>query len=305
MRMDKTYWYSPNWDKLRPYMPEEVKPSYASKLTGKGLRDFEADEVYERNNRNPSYKLEEVEGRESNLQNRRDQIGPIVESNLDRSEVTVDRSEVSVTSPIPEINIHRSHSEKTYIDNSLPSSSMTPSPSAPGRDNSFDITLYEGHPSLKTSQKEQKGTARSSEVETPRKHRNPGKGAVSLSPEDLIIAKEWLRFALGEMKWKEPKGSWTEQKFAEEFAKIIRVTGINHSGLHALLAFVRKDDFWRPNALSPAGLLKKSANGNRKIDNILLKMKPKGQSKYEKALEAVAAMEREDKVKGKPGNDPF
>ena len=41
------------------------------------------------------------------------------------------------------------------------------------------------------------------------------------------------------------------------------------------MTFVKKDDFWDVNALSPNGLLTLSKNGSRKIDNILIKMKPK------------------------------
>lgn len=43
--------------------------------------------------------------------------------------------------------------------------------------------------------------------------------------------------------------------------------------MDALFAFIMKDKFWGKNCLSPAGLLKQSANGLRKVDNIIKDMR--------------------------------
>jgi hypothetical protein len=43
--------------------------------------------------------------------------------------------------------------------------------------------------------------------------------------------------------------------------------------LEALFAFIQKDTFWGKNCLSPCGLLAKSANGLRKVDNVIKDMR--------------------------------
>ncbi len=94
------------------------------------------------------------------------------------------------------------------------------------------------------------------------------------SEADLAVGRAWLAFALTEMPWKADDPSWTPERFAEHLSALRRATGVSEEGLALLLAFVAKDEFWRKNACSPAGLLKKSArNGERKIDNILVRMR--------------------------------
>lgn len=105
-----------------------------------------------------------------------------------------------------------------------------------------------------------------------------------LSYEDAKIGKSWLEFALSEMKWKKPPVGWSQINFAKAVYKIRKSTGLNDSGLTALLDFIKGDDFWNKNALSPSALFTKSKNGNRKLDNILLAMKSsnKAASVYDK-----------------------
>ncbi len=96
------------------------------------------------------------------------------------------------------------------------------------------------------------------------------------SEADLAVGSEWLVYALLEMPWKSADPSWTAPAFAEGLAALRRATGVSEDGTAQLLAFVSKDEFWRKNACSPKGLLKKSArNGERKIDNILVRMRTK------------------------------
>ncbi len=96
------------------------------------------------------------------------------------------------------------------------------------------------------------------------------------SEADLAVGSSWLAYALVEMPWKTGDPSWTALAFAESLAKVRRATGVSEGGLVELLRFVSADDFWRDKACSPAGLLKKSArNGERKIDNILVRMRTK------------------------------
>lgn len=93
-------------------------------------------------------------------------------------------------------------------------------------------------------------------------------------PEILKVAAQWWELAKIEMHWKSESGEWSLQGFARSIAKIGRATDLNPVGLKALIDFIENDDFWRKNAISPNGLLTKSKNGNRKVDNILARMKP-------------------------------
>lgn len=91
---------------------------------------------------------------------------------------------------------------------------------------------------------------------------------------DLSVGREWLAFALQEMPWQAGRRGFSDESFAQAVAELRRATDLNPEGVAAVLAFVKADDFWRRNALSPAGLLRRSTkNGNRKIDNILVRMK--------------------------------
>ncbi len=110
------------------------------------------------------------------------------------------------------------------------------------------------------------------------------------SESDLAVGSSWLEYALVEMPWKSDDPSWTALAFAEGLAKVRRATGVSDEGLVELLRFVSADDFWRDKACSPAGLLKKSArNGERKIDNILVRMR----TKTDRAVDALSEWVRE------------
>lgn len=118
---------------------------------------------------------------------------------------------------------------------------------------------------------------------------------IDLSESDLAVGREWLTYALEEMPWKATDGSWTAERFGGALAKLKTATGLNDLGLRELLAFVRGDTgdtFWRPNACSPFGLLKKSENGNRKIDNILVRMRTKSDRQADGLLAWAQEKER-------------
>lgn len=107
---------------------------------------------------------------------------------------------------------------------------------------------------------------------------------------DLAVASEWLEFSFQSMPWRRTAvtAGWTVAAFAEAIAKVKRVTGLNDSGVAAIFEFIRGDDFWSKNALSPASLLKKSArNDQRKIDNILIRMKA-GTTKQDRDKNSLA-----------------
>jgi len=106
-------------------------------------------------------------------------------------------------------------------------------------------------------------------------------------PEDLKLAASWLEYALETMVWKKASASWTPEKWAADLAKVRRITDLNHCGLEDLFKFVKNDDFWHDKALSPAALLKKGSNDNRKIDNVLLQMRGNGHIERRKNKEAL------------------
>ena len=104
---------------------------------------------------------------------------------------------------------------------------------------------------------------------------------------DFSLASRWLDFAKEVMSWKKAPSSWNAENWANDLAKIRRVTDINDEGLIALFEFIKNDDFWMKNAMSPATLLKKGKNDLRKIDNILLKMRPTGDLKQKRFEEGI------------------
>lgn len=131
------------------------------------------------------------------------------------------------------------------------------------------------YPDRETGRQVDKKTGKQEDIKTlstvkPTKTR----ASPTYSETDLAVGSEWLEFAIGEMPWLAKTASWTPEAFAKSLAKLRRATDLNESGLAELLAFIKRDDFWRKNAASPGGLLKKSEkNGLRKIDNILVRMR--------------------------------
>ncbi len=123
---------------------------------------------------------------------------------------------------------------------------------------------------------EEAGINTLSTVSTTRKPRKVP--TLTFSEPDLAVGRAWLAYALSEMPWKEDDPKWTPEHFADAIAKVRRATDLNETGMAELLRFVAKDEFWRKNACSPSGLLKRSSrNGERKIDNILVRLRTKEQ----------------------------
>lgn len=117
-----------------------------------------------------------------------------------------------------------------------------------------------------------------------RPRRNNTSLAVLANPDFIPIAEAWLKFAKTEMPWKE-SAEWTVDRFACELESISKRTGLNLLGLSEVLKFIEKDEFWRKNAISPFGLLKKSSkNDLRKIDNIITRMKTR-QHRVDQAMQ--------------------
>ena len=120
-----------------------------------------------------------------------------------------------------------------------------------------------------------------------------------LGSDWLKIGHDWLNFALTEMPWQAKQKNWTAEAFGRELERVGKAMTISASGFYEILSRVRTDEFWRKNAASPFGLLKKSdKNGMRKIDNILVRLK----TKQDREKEALAKFANSDY---KPEEFPF
>jgi hypothetical protein len=82
---------------------------------------------------------------------------------------------------------------------------------------------------------------------------------------DMELAEKWITFSLDQMSWLKP----TIPAYANAIRKIRKSVGLSEIQMTELFEFIVEDDFWAPNAVSPAGLLSKSKNGLRKVDNVL------------------------------------
>lgn len=105
-----------------------------------------------------------------------------------------------------------------------------------------------------------------------------------LSEEDLALGSEWLDYAKEAMPWRAPPAAWTPAAFGEGIKKLKACADLSTAGIRSLLRFVRSDEFWRSNALSPVSLLSKSKKGNRKIDNVLLAMRGSKPLKHDEKM---------------------
>lgn len=94
------------------------------------------------------------------------------------------------------------------------------------------------------------------------------------------LAARWLDFA----KAQSPHIRFSLSDFEEGVAHVCRNVPLTIEQLEFVFDFIRQDDFWKSNALSPKGLMKKSSrNDLRKIDNIMARLKEK-HGKYDEVL---------------------
>jgi hypothetical protein len=89
------------------------------------------------------------------------------------------------------------------------------------------------------------------------------------TPFELDLAQRWVDHAM--KYWPHLKPNRLE--YAKALSQVKRSLQIQDDALNYLFEFICADDFWRDNCQSPAGLLRKSRNGVRKIDNILSNMR--------------------------------
>lgn len=86
-----------------------------------------------------------------------------------------------------------------------------------------------------------------------------------------VLADIWWKWATDKLPWQKEK--MKEEQFYDALITIRNTTDLNPDGLRAVFDFIRNDDFWQHQAISPKSLLTPSKNGLRKIDNVLLKFK--------------------------------
>jgi hypothetical protein len=128
---------------------------------------------------------------------------------------------------------------------------------------------------------------------------DPGVGFVDPG-NDLILATAWLEYAKAEMPWRTDDKSWSPQVFAADLAQVQKKCGLTDEGMMRVLEFIRADDFWHDKACNPKGLLGKSKNGQRKIDNILVRMKSDSKSSSASTAEAIQRWADSRSTQGDP-----
>ena len=93
----------------------------------------------------------------------------------------------------------------------------------------------------------------------------------NVNDEIMSTAIKWHEWTLAKAPWL--KENISPEKFYSGLLKIAKSVSLNESGIENLFQFIKNDDFWKENAISPMSLLTISKNGLRKIDNILLRLK--------------------------------
>lgn len=91
------------------------------------------------------------------------------------------------------------------------------------------------------------------------------------NPEASIsLAKEWLEWAKSQSPW---NTAFTLHNFAEAILTIQRQGKFNHEPVRRLFEYIKRDDFWAKNAISPSGLTKrKNGSDMRKWETVMHQM---------------------------------
>ena len=100
-----------------------------------------------------------------------------------------------------------------------------------------------------------------SENRRPKPAGTVSKGADSgdTDPELLKVAADWLEYAQTAQPW---QTRYKAEAFISALKRIQAKAGCETAALARLLAFIRRDKFWGPNAISPVALLRRSKNAD-------------------------------------------
>lgn len=102
----------------------------------------------------------------------------------------------------------------------------------------------------------------------------------------LSLALEWKAFTTEQMPHLEARVNI--EAWADALRRIQASIKCTEELLKNVFDFVKQDEFWRKNALSPERLLDKSRNGLRKIDNVLNGMRNSPQAKRNALLNRLS-----------------
>jgi hypothetical protein len=117
----------------------------------------------------------------------------------------------------------------------------------------------------------------------PGPRRPSGRAPSTASPIAMDIAGKWHAWA---MQCRPYLVSTSVKSFAKAIDEIMVRHSINPDGMLKIMEYVQRDEFWSKNAVSPCGLVKKSANGLYKIENILAQMQKDRGWKHKMMLES-------------------
>lgn len=99
------------------------------------------------------------------------------------------------------------------------------------------------------------------------------KEKITVSETVQKISSEWLQSAIKKMP--HLKQRFTQEKFELAVNKIKTYTKANDEQIYEIWEFIKNDQFWSDQAISPLGLMQISKNGNYKLDNVLIQMRSK------------------------------
>jgi len=104
---------------------------------------------------------------------------------------------------------------------------------------------------------------------------------MDLSDQELALGTKWLTYALHHYVAKVKDERWTPAAFAVELRKVAKSVDFSVEQMMSLCDWIFADSWWCDKASSPYGLLTKSRNGLRKVENAIAASKSRTQVKNE------------------------
>ena len=128
--------------------------------------------------------------------------------------------------------------------------------------------------------------------------------AIRISPEDRAIAQNWLDWSLEQT----PKGKYNLEKFQESICKMRVNFDLTSTHIEQLFQYIKDDEFWKNNAISPSSLLKPSKREPEitKLEQVIRGLKGRKKTQDEKLQESLERQVMEGKKQeNKACDDPF
>lgn len=114
---------------------------------------------------------------------------------------------------------------------------------------------------------------------TPNPNPSPKK-KIPVTPLDegwLSFGQVWLDYGIRTIPHMAGRPKWNAEDFGRELERVAKKVNLTPEQFREVQKFAESDSFWCKVVASPFGLLKKSDNGNLKMDNLLaafIKIKP-------------------------------